>query len=143
MEAIREDMARTVLPSWVSMAPRDWGTTKRGKLSANNWRVIATIHLPITLIRLWGDTNATARQQNMLDNFIDLMYAVQLANLREVSLEHIALYQKYMRRYLEGYKSLYKDTRIKPIHHVAQHIDDFLFLFGPNHAHSAPFYERH
>jgi hypothetical protein len=58
MTAVWEDMARTQLPSWVTDVPHNWGTATRGKLSANNWRVICTMHLPITLIRLWGSNDA-------------------------------------------------------------------------------------
>ncbi|KAA1479836.1 hypothetical protein DENSPDRAFT_789601 [Dentipellis sp. KUC8613] len=143
MEAIHSDMQHTVLPSWVNKPPADWGTTKRSKLSANHWRVIATVHLPITLVRLWGHKDAPARKRDMLNNFIDLMYAVQLANLREVSLDHIVAYRERLHRYLEDYKRLFKENKIKPIHHVAQHVDEFMLRFGPNHSHSAPFYERH
>lgn len=52
MEAIWADMTPTELPSWVSEASYNWGTMEQGKLSTDNWRVICTVHLPITLIRL-------------------------------------------------------------------------------------------
>ncbi|TFK59971.1 hypothetical protein BDN72DRAFT_864716 [Pluteus cervinus] len=53
MTAIWEDIKRSQTPSWIDPVPHDWNTARRGKLSANHWRVIATVHLPITLIRLW------------------------------------------------------------------------------------------
>jgi hypothetical protein len=48
METVWNDMKKSLLPSWISPVPHNWGTKKRGKLSADNWRVICTIHLPIT-----------------------------------------------------------------------------------------------
>ena len=80
MEAVWSDMALTELPSWVTDVPRDWGTKTRGKLSANNWRVICTVHLPITLIRLWGGEDAPEDRKLKLQNFMDLSIAVQIAN---------------------------------------------------------------
>ena len=80
MEAIWEDMSFTQLPSWVGSVPCNWGMTKRGKLSADNWRVIITIHLTITLIWLWGRDNR--HKKELLDNFMDLVCAVCIANMR-------------------------------------------------------------
>ena len=100
MEAIWEDMSFTQLPSWVGSVPRNWGTTKRGKLSADNWRVITTIHLPITLIRLWGHDNG--RKKELLDNFMDLVCAVRIANMRVSSKDQVKAYNHHIARYTSG-----------------------------------------
>ena len=143
MTVIWEDMARTQLPSWVTDVPRNWGTAARGKLSANNWRVICTVHLPITLIRLWGSVDAPEDRKQKLENFMDLVRAVQIANLRSISKEDIKLYEHYIHQYLTGFKSLYKRAKVKPIHHAALHYGDILRGFGPAHTHGAAFYERY
>jgi hypothetical protein len=96
MEAIWADMKHTELPSWVTNAPYNWGTAARGKLSANNWRVICTVHLPITLIRLWGGDDAPEDRKCKLENFMDLVCAVQIANLRSISKNDIELYERYI-----------------------------------------------
>lgn len=54
MDEVRKDITASVFPLGVSKAPLNWGTPSRGKLKADEWRVLNTIHLPITLIRLWG-----------------------------------------------------------------------------------------
>ena len=141
MEAVWGDMALTELLSWVTKAPSNWGTAARGKLSANNWRVICTIHLPITLIRLWGGDNLPDNQKVMLENFMDLVRAVQIANLRSISRKEIELYEHYIFRYMTSFKSLYKLAKVKPIHHASLHYGDVLRGFGPAHTHSAAFYE--
>ena len=143
MEAVWTDMALTELPSWVTKAPSNWGTATRGKLSANNWRVICAIHLPITLIRLWGGDDIPDNQKAMLENFMDLVRAVQIANLRSISRKEIELYEHYISRYMTSFKSLYKLAKVKPIHHAALHYGDVLRGFGPAHTHSAAFYERY
>lgn len=143
MEAVWSDMALTELPSWVTDVPRDWGTKTRGKLSANNWRVICTVHLPITLIRLWGGEDAPEDRKLKLQNFMDLSIAVQIANLRSISKKDIELYEHYIQRYLVGLKSLYKLAKVKPTHHAALHYGDTLRSFGPAHTHGAAFYERY
>ncbi len=143
MEAIWADMARTQLPSWVTDVPRNWGTAARGKLSANNWRVICTVHLPITLIRLWGGDDTPEDRKYKLQNFMDLVCAVQIANLRSISKKDIELYEYYIQHYLTDFKTLYKSAKVKPIHHAALHYGDILRGFGPAHTHGAAFYERY
>jgi hypothetical protein len=143
MEAIWADMALTKLPSWVTAVPRNWGTMTRGKLSANNWRVICTVHLPITLIRLWGGDDAPEDRKHKLHNFMDLVCAVQIANLRSVSKQDIELYENYIQHYLVEFKLLYKLVKVKPIHHAALHYGKTLRSFGPAHTHGAAFYERY
>ena len=143
MEAIWANMALTELPSWVTDAPCNWGTATHGKLSSNNWRVICAIHLPITLIRLWGGEDASEDQKSKLQNFMDLVCAVQITNLRSVSQQDIDLYEHYIWRYVDGFKSLYKLAKMKPIHHAALHYGDTLRSFGPAHTHGAAFYERY
>jgi hypothetical protein len=140
MEAVWSDMRSTQLPTWITAAPYDWGTPERGKLSADQWRVICTIHLVITLIRLWG--NETGRKQDLLQNFMDLVTAVRLANIRISSPDQIAEFNKHIFRYVSMLKDLFPDVPLKPNHHAALHIGDILDLFGPVHSHSAPFFER-
>jgi hypothetical protein len=143
MEAVWADMALTELPSWVSDVPPNWGTSTRGKLSANNWRVICTVHLPITLIRLWGGDETAKPWRDILENFMDLVRAVQIGNLRSISKEEIKLYEHYIFRYVTNFKSLYKLAKVKPIHHAALHYGDILRGFGPAHTHGGAFYERY
>lgn len=141
MEAIWADMASTQLPSWIGSPPRDWGTASRGKLSADQWRVICTIHLPITLIRLWE--NETGRKKDLLRNFMDLVTAVRIANMRVSSSDQIKAYNEAIVRYVMGLQALYPHIKLRPSHHGALHIGDILDLFGPVHSHSAPFFERY
>lgn len=141
MAAVWSDMTRTKLPTWITPAPPNWGTAERGKLSADNWRVICTIHLPITLIRLWA--NNTPRKKELLSHYMDLVAAVRIANMRVSSPNQIREYNKHIGRYVQNLSRLFPDQGLKPTHHAALHIGDMLGLFGPNHSHSGPHYERY
>lgn len=141
MSEVWADMKNTQLPTWISPVPSNWGEKERGKLSADNWRVICTIHLPVTLIRLWA--HESGRTQALLVNFMDLVTAVRIANMRVSSPNQIKAYNETILRYLEGLKVLFPGFNILPSHHAAFHIGDILALFGPVHSHSAPFFERY
>ena len=125
----------------MSPAPRNWGSTKRGKLTADQWKVVTTVHLPITLMRLWGDPQE-GRFFLMLCNFMDLSAAIQLANQRIITEKHIEDYKRLILRYLSGLVVIFKDTQLQPIHHVSMHAGDFLRLFGPTHSVRTPGFER-
>ena len=141
MAAVWADMARTRTPSWITEAPRNWGTAERGKLSADQWRVVCTIHLPITLIWLWD--GETGRKKAMLENFMDLVIAVRIANMRVTTSSQISAYNEHIQRYVSELQSLYPGENLRPTHHAALHIGDILERFGPVHSHSAPFFERY
>ncbi|KAF8160467.1 hypothetical protein K438DRAFT_1985726 [Mycena galopus ATCC 62051] len=73
-------MRKTILPSWIGAAPKNWGIKKRGKLSADHSRTIFTIHLPISLIWLWR--NEVGRKKDLLVNMTQLVTAIQVANFK-------------------------------------------------------------
>jgi hypothetical protein len=141
MNTIWEDMHKTVLPSWVGTAPKNWGTATRGKLSADHWRTIFTIHLPITLIWLWR--NETGRKRALLDNMINLHLALLAENLKVSTPQQAADYDTFIQKYLVGASELFRENNITPSQHTALHIGPELREFGPTHARSAQFYERY
>ncbi len=142
MENVYVDMRSTILPSYVKAAPVDWGTAGRGKLSAAEWKTIGTIHLPITLIRLWGTTAEGSRKRQMLEHFIHLAKAILILDLRFSSNELSILYEEHIQRYLADLAELYPDIVIKITHHVAQHAGEFLRRFGPVHSYRTQVFER-
>ena len=141
MESIWMDMSWTRTPTWMSHAPKNWGTTQHGKLSTDNWRVICTVHLLITLIRLWG--KKTGCMKDILAHFMDLVSAVHIANMQVTSPNHIQTYNTHIQWYTWKLKALFPDENLKPAHHAALHIRDMLHLFGPNHSHSGVHYEQY
>lgn len=141
METVWNDMKKSLLPSWISPAPHNWGTKTRGKLSADNWRVVCTIHLPITLIWLWR--GETERKKQLLENFMELVTAVRIANMRVSSPSQADAYDRHIFLYVRALPSLFPHHPLRPIHHAALHVGDGIRRFGPIHAHNASHYERH
>ncbi len=140
MEAYSQVLETMELPSWIAPAPEGFGTTKYGKLGADQWHTVCTVVLPIALIWVWGDGDP--RRVEMLENFMDLITAVVIAGLLETSSLFIDLYKKYMSRYLTRMKELYKEATVKPNHHFALHLPDFMELFAPVHSWRSFAFER-
>ena len=54
MASIWSDLEQILTPSWMTSVPSRLGQPSHGKLKADQWRVLGTTHLPISLIRLWA-----------------------------------------------------------------------------------------
>ncbi|KAG1885889.1 uncharacterized protein F5891DRAFT_1232191 [Suillus fuscotomentosus] len=139
---VQRDMARTRLPYWVSPAPREAGSTRVGKLSADQWRSFCTIHLVVTLGRIWGPSDPTSRFRKMLDNYMDLVTAVKVASMRTMTPARIASYNLHMDRYLKNVLELYPQINLTLNHHLSAHFGELLQRFGPTHAWRCWIFER-
>ncbi|KAJ4498599.1 hypothetical protein C8R41DRAFT_756435 [Lentinula lateritia] len=145
LEEIWADMKRTVLPNWIQPLPSQWGTSASGKLSADEYKVICSISLVITLIRVWGyknDEGVESRRFKMLENFLDLVHSMRVLFFRETSQKSRAYYKSHILKYLRGVLELYPDFTLKPNHHHAVHVVTDLETMGPGHARSTPVFER-
>ncbi|KAJ3791379.1 hypothetical protein GGU11DRAFT_669561, partial [Lentinula aff. detonsa] len=145
LEQIWADMERTVLPSWIQKAPPKWGIPASGKLSADEYKVICSIHLVITLIRVWGYENEEgpqSRRFQMLLNFLDLVHSIHVLFLRETSAKLRAYYKTHILKYLRTVLELFPDVTLASNHHLAVHIVNDLEYLGPGHARSTPVFER-
>lgn len=131
------------LPGWVSRAPSHPGESRWGKFYADQWRAFCTVNLPVTLIRLWGTKPKESREYQMLENFMDLVTAVKLATMRKMTMQRIAQYETYMRRYLEKLIVLYPGANFGPYQHMSMHFGDQLHRFGPTHSWRCYPFERY
>ncbi|KAJ3791510.1 hypothetical protein GGU11DRAFT_648185, partial [Lentinula aff. detonsa] len=137
LEQIWADMERTVLPSWIQQAPPKWGIPASGKLSADEYKVICSIHMVITLIRVWGYENEEGPQSwsfQMLLNFLDLVHSIHVLFLRETSTKLRVYYKTRMLKYLRTVLELFPDVTLASNHHLAVHIVNDLEYLGPGHA---------
>lgn len=139
---IGKDMERIQLPSWVPPGPPHPGETKWGKLHADQWRTFCTVHLPVTLARLWGDRPLKSREYKMLQNFLHLVTAVKLGTTRTTSRRRAKEYEYHMKKYLESLLILFPGIEMTPYQHMALHVGEQLHRFGPTHSWRCYAFER-
>ncbi|KAJ3838280.1 hypothetical protein F5878DRAFT_513132, partial [Lentinula raphanica] len=145
LKEVWADMARSILPSWIQPAPPKWGIPATGKLSADEYKVVCSISLVITLIRVWGYGNREepqSRRYQMLLNFLDLVHSLHVLFLRETSPNSRAYYKATIVKYLRGVLELFPDVVLSSNHHLALHVIADLENMGPGHARSTPVFER-
>ncbi|KAA1478723.1 hypothetical protein DENSPDRAFT_861912 [Dentipellis sp. KUC8613] len=130
LEQIRLDMKQTSLPSWAGRPPHNFGSKSHGKLSADQWRTICSVNLVITMVRYWTKEGTTDRQRSLLNNFLDLVIAVDLLTRRSTSPERIDLYERYMKRYVSDIQELFEED-VRPNHHLSLHLGEVGTGYGP------------
>lgn len=52
LERIRQVIRDADTPSWLSSVPKNFGDAAAGTLKADEWRVFATVYLPLALVSL-------------------------------------------------------------------------------------------
>lgn len=133
----------TLMPTGYRKAPREMGSKGNGKLTADQWKVTSTIHMVITLPKVWISMPEGSRFRLLLENFMHLVAASQLAGARVIKKQATQRCLEHMASYLEGMKVLFRSERMVPNHHLAMHIPlDFLEKLGPFPAWSANIFER-
>jgi hypothetical protein len=157
MEEIHKDERASLFPLGLVKPPHNWGTTQHGKLTADQWGVIATKSLVVTLVRHWGYRQASPnthadvtkarekaflRKRAMLWNFVDMVKASLMAHNRVTSVKHAESYQQHIYRYFREVSALYPSFSMTPSAHISLHFDDYLKRIGPSHAYKVPGFER-
>ena len=142
LEEIRKDISTVHIPSWLERPPANVGSAATGKLKADHWRTLCTVHMVITLGRLWGRASSSVNEKAALENFMHLVAAVDLATRRTMFRERAMAFDEHIEAYLLGIRSLY-DAQLVPNHHLSLHLKKCLFLFGPTHGWWAYPFERY
>ncbi|OJT11998.1 hypothetical protein TRAPUB_11455, partial [Trametes pubescens] len=142
IDTIRADIENTILPSWLQRPPKNFGSAAHGKLKADQWRTVCTVSMTITLTRLWGITSATSKDRLLLDNFIHLVIAVDLATRRSMDKARALAFDHHMLQYLLGLREIFSHELV-PNHHLSLHLVTCLLMFGPVHGWWAFPFERY
>lgn len=130
MAVYRATRRRTLLPSHVKPSPLNLGSASQGKLSADEWISTSRYLLPLTLVPLWGGKEA-GRERELLDNYMHLVSALRLADLRATTCEVGKRFRRHYKAYLHGILKLFPLATLKPTHHMYGHTPEFLQVFGP------------
>lgn len=144
LEEIWADMRDTLIPSWMTRAPRNFGTAGHGKLTADQWRTVCTVNAVITLGRLFGSRESSTFHKAVLDNFFALVVAVRMATMRSTSEDRVSIVERSFVHYMKTLVPLYSQTPndIHPNQHLSLHLPECLRAFGPVHGWWAFPFER-
>lgn len=97
--------------------------------------------MAITLCRVWGGPNASDGERLLLENFMHLVIAVDLATRRSMHPDRARTFDHHMLEYLRTLRQLF-EHQLVPNHHLSLHLATCLLLFGPVHGWWAYPFER-
>jgi hypothetical protein len=130
-------IAETAVPSWLNSVPRNYGESSAGSVKADEWRILATVHLPIALVILWGQHwpgQNPDHYYRILVHTMAIFQATTIVCRYGVNRDHATAFRTFLKEWLDGLHQVHPHTEShhkKPNAHVAFHIYDFLLLFGP------------
>nr|GAT50324.1 glycoside hydrolase family 92 protein [Mycena chlorophos] len=124
----------TVRPASVGFVPTRFGEKGAGTITADQWRLLATIFVPIALVILWGEVPGADSSyfQGMLDHTMALFQAIMVISRYKTSPDRAARYRVLLRQWVDGLIKWHPHTQYhrRPNIHMAFHIHDFARLFG-------------
>ncbi|PPQ79322.1 hypothetical protein CVT26_001092, partial [Gymnopilus dilepis] len=92
MAEIWSDIGQLLSPAWMTSIPSNLGSPSHGKLKADQWRIVGTVHLPLSLIRLWAgtaqDSGRSLRCRQILSATMSLVSAVIVATSQTITAEN-------------------------------------------------------
>ncbi|KAF7328154.1 hypothetical protein MVEN_02572900 [Mycena venus] len=136
---IQKVIVETVTPAWINSVPKNYGHNNAGTIKADEWRVLATIYIPIALVLMWGDDLSgqhAAHFFTLLMHSMAMFQAATLACRYLTSESRASAYRNFIKHWIDQLHSLhphakFHDRKKRPNIHAAFHIFDFLRLFGP------------
>ena len=63
---LRSDIEHMYTPSWLTSVPINLGQPDNGKLKADQWRILGTTYLPVSVIQLWEKLEDDDQQCNFI-----------------------------------------------------------------------------
>jgi hypothetical protein len=136
MTFVQSVISGTVTPGWVHSVPANFGEKGAGSLKADEWRLLATIYLPVALVVLWGERSGQHAEHfsQLLRHSMAIFQATTIVCQYSVTTARRNDYRRLLKLWVDELHSCHPHTRdhtLKPNVHVAFHIFDFLRLFGP------------
>ncbi|KAJ6473000.1 hypothetical protein C8R45DRAFT_835672, partial [Mycena sanguinolenta] len=129
---VQNVIANRTTPAWVNHVPKNYGEKGVGSMKADEWRLLATIYLPIALVLLWGEQSGL--KADLLMHSMALFQATTILCRFISTRERASAYRDYIKTWVENLYRLFPHTKVgkkRTNIHMAFHVYDFLLLFGP------------
>ena len=137
MHDLWDDLEHVVKPSWVSSVPSNISSICP-KIKSDQWRSVASLFLPITLVRMWSGldhqpSELNERRKELLCLTMQLCSAIAVATSRTTSEAHAEQFLTCMTNYRRDLARIFPGYACHSNHHFAFHIGELLSMYGPVH----------
>jgi hypothetical protein len=127
---IRACISDVQLPTWVQRPPTNLGEASHGSLKAHELLILFSVIFPLVIPTLWW--NGTEEQQELLQNFCELVCATNIIAGYSVSNAEADAYMDHYINYRSSMQHLFGAVfHSMPNHHYAMHNGALLKFWGP------------
>lgn len=130
LSRIHACLSETVIPSWVERPPLNLGQKSHGKLKADQWFVLFSILLPLTLPEIW-QPSSNDHHKVLFENFYNLVTCTNIVCAYSVTQESADAYLDHYIKYRQSSQVLFPNITPRPNHHYAMHNADLMKFWGP------------
>jgi hypothetical protein len=88
--------------------PKNFGQKQAGTIKADEWHTLATIHIPLALITLWG-YGQDAHNLKLLNHAMTLFQAVSIAMKYTVTEDLVTSYRELMVKWTNDLRILFPE----------------------------------
>ncbi|THU96423.1 hypothetical protein K435DRAFT_797315 [Dendrothele bispora CBS 962.96] len=146
LQRLHHVISETITPGWVTKPPTNVGLPKAGTLKADHWRTLFSIHLPLTLLSLWGkgsplQTSDAEKMSSVLETALLLSCALIVMTKDTITAERRDMFRHLYRLHVLGLRENFPGF-FMPSHHLAFHVYEFMDLFSTVRNWWAFFFER-
>ena len=148
IKKLQELLGETIRQTWHTQPPKNLGDPGHGKLKADQWQSLMEFDIPVSLAQMWvlskkkRSQDEGSHKHKMFTCTMFLACAICWVTSHKTSSLHVERYTHFMYEYLKTLLELLPDLKLRPNHHNAFHLGEFLLLFGPIHGWWAYAFER-
>jgi hypothetical protein len=135
---IRSVLSTMKTPAWFGSVTKEFGDPVAGTIKANEWKLLASLFLPVAFVTLWGDNDDASPDaylfKRILKHTMALFQAVIIACKWRMTRQRADAFRTLLKEWVDGLQDLFphvKSHSPRTNMHVSFHLYDFFYLFGP------------
>ncbi|EGG11330.1 uncharacterized protein MELLADRAFT_102220 [Melampsora larici-populina 98AG31] len=133
LDTLREVIGQVLLPSWIGRVPKTVGSSKGGKLKADEWVILYEIMIIPAFILFFnrkGD-NSPITDHKIVRNALHLISILKIVRRIEVQSRDLEALKHHIKSYRHGLSELFTALSVTPNLHMLLHIPQVVRVFGP------------
>jgi hypothetical protein len=131
---IQSVLAAIQAPSWLGSVPKNYGDPAAGTIKAHEWKLLATVFLPVALITLWGEKEDGTLLKRALNHTMALFQAVIIACKWRMTKDRAETFRTLLKEWVDDLRTVFPHVEKHSPRtniHISFHLYDFFYLFGP------------
>ncbi|EGF99627.1 uncharacterized protein MELLADRAFT_112536 [Melampsora larici-populina 98AG31] len=133
LNILREVIGQVHLPSWIGRVPKTVGSSKGGKLKADEWVILYEVMIIPAFILFFHRQGHLSRitDHDIVRNALHLISILKLVRRFELEDRDLEALKYHVKSYRHGLAGLFTSLSVTPNLHMLLHIPQVVKIFGP------------